>query len=61
VYDDELQNLEASLEALKELVFAQQVHIREIEQERDLLMSWYRTLVVRSPAIIGEDLIQIMQ
>lgn len=58
--DDELQNLEVSLEALKELVFAQQLHIREIEQERDFLVSCYRTLVVRLPATIDGDHFQVM-
>ena len=58
--DDNLQNLEASLEALKELICLQQVHIREIEHERDLLMVWNRALLVQSSSTSGEHPVQTL-
>ena len=58
--DDNLQNLEASLEALKELNGSQQLHIREIEHERDLLMVWNRALLVQSTSTSGEHPVQTL-
>jgi hypothetical protein len=58
--NDKLQDLEASLEALKELVCSQQVHIRETDHERDLLMWWYRALLVQSTSTNGEHPVQTL-
>lgn len=58
--DDKLQNLEASLEALKELICSQQVQIREIEHERDVLRCWYRALLVQSTFSNGEHPVQTL-
>jgi hypothetical protein len=62
MYDDNaLHNLKSSLEVLKELLRSQQAYIRQIEQERDLLLSWYRASMVRFPATANANLILEMQ
>jgi hypothetical protein len=52
--DDNLQNLEASLEAFKELICLQQDHLRKSVHEQDILSCGYRALLVQSTSMCGE-------
>lgn len=62
MYDDEKpHNLEVFFEALKEPVCALQVHIRQLEQERDFIISWWGISMVPALAAIGAGLIPARQ
>ena len=43
--EETFKNLEASLAALKEIIEAQRVQIRDLQHERDLLAEGYRAAV----------------